>query len=64
MNPEENVSTTVDEKKESILFKNLDLAFVYIFIFLVGVGIVLFMTNYLNDKVKEFTKESLVYSNR
>ena len=64
MNPEENVSTTVDEKKESILFKNLDLAFDYIFIFLVGVGIVLFMTNYLNDKVKEFTKESLVYSNR
>lgn len=47
------------EKKENILFKKLDLAFVYIFIFLVGVAIVLTMTSYLNNKVKEFNEESV-----
>lgn len=47
------------EKKGNILFKNLDLAFVYLFIFLVGVAIVLAMTSYLNNKVKEFNEESI-----
>lgn len=47
------------EKKQSIWFKKLDLAFVYLFIFLVGIAIVLIMTSYLNNKVKEFTEESL-----
>ena len=47
------------EKKESILFKKLDLAFVYVFIFLVGIAIVLAMTSYLNNKVKEFNEETL-----
>lgn len=47
------------EKKESILFKKLDLAFVYLFIFLVGIAIVLIMTSYLNSKVKEFNEEAI-----
>ncbi|MDO4963445.1 MAG: hypothetical protein Q4E75_05085 [bacterium] len=43
------------QKKQSILFRDLDLAFVYIFIALVGIAIVLGMVSYLNSKVKEFT---------
>lgn len=42
-------------EKESVLFKKLDLAFVYGIIFVVGVIIVLIMTSYINDKVQEFT---------
>ena len=44
-------------KKESILFKKLDLVFVYTFIFVIGLAIVLIMTSYLNNKVKEFNQE-------
>jgi len=47
------------DKKENILFKKLDLAFVYLFVFLVGIAIVLMMTSYLNSKVKEFTEDSV-----
>ncbi len=47
------------KEKKNILFRNLDLAFVYLFIFLVGIAIVLLMTTYLNNKVKEFTTDSL-----
>lgn len=47
------------EKKESVLFKKLDLAFVYLFIFLAGIAIVLIMTSYLNNKVKEFSEETV-----
>ena len=36
------------EKKESFLFKKLDVTFVYLFVFLVGIAIVLAMTSYLN----------------
>lgn len=43
------------KEKNSILFKKLDLVFVYIVIFLVGMAIVFGMTTYLNSKVKEFT---------
>lgn len=42
------------EQKENFLFKKLDLAFVYLFIFLVGIAIVLGMTSFLNSKVQEF----------
>lgn len=49
----------MNEKKESFLFKELNLVFVYIFIFLVGIIIVLFMTSYLNSKVKEFSEEAV-----
>ena len=44
-------------KKKSVLFKELDLIFVYTFIFFVGIAIVLVMTSYLNSKVKEFNHE-------
>lgn len=37
------------EEKESFLFKKLDLAFVYIFIFIVGIIIVFIMTSYINN---------------
>ena len=47
------------DKKESTLFKKLDVAFVYLFIFLVGIAIILGMTSYLNNKVKEFGERSL-----
>lgn len=51
------------EKQEGKgLFKKLDLAFVYIFIFLVGVAIVLAMTSYINNKVKEFSDDAVAYS--
>ena len=46
-----------NQKKES--FKKLDLAFVYLFVFLVGIAIVLAMTSYLNSKVKEFNDNSM-----
>jgi len=46
------------EKKESVLFKKLDLVFVYLIIFVIGIAIVLMMTSYLNDKVKEFSDEA------
>ena len=49
------------EKKESVLFKKLDIAFVYLFIFLIGIAIILGMTSYLNSKVKEFSQSSVAY---
>lgn len=53
----------MDNKKETVLFKRLDLAFVYLFIFLVGIAIVLLMTSYLNNKVKEFNDNSVAIAN-
>lgn len=50
------------DKKESVLFKKLDVAFVYLFIFLVGIAIILGMTSYLNNKVKEFSESSIAYT--
>ena len=47
----------MEEKKENVLFKKLDLVFVYSFIFVIGMAIVLIMTSYLNNKVKEFNQE-------
>ena len=47
----------MESKKENILFKKLDLVFVYAFIFVIGMAIVLLMTSYLNNKVKEFNHE-------
>ena len=51
------MNTQTEGKKESILFKKLDLIFVYSFIFFIGIAIVLMMTTYLNNKVKEFNQE-------
>lgn len=47
----------MEEKKQSVWNKKLDLIFVYTFIFAVGIAIVLAMTSYLNSKVKEFNQE-------
>lgn len=50
------------DKKKSVLFKNLDIVFVYLFVFLVGIAIVLGMASYLNNKVREFSDNSIAYS--
>lgn len=50
------------QEKEKFLFKKLDLAFVYIFIFLVGIAIVLFMTSYINNQVEDFSESTIGYS--
>ena len=52
------------EEKKSFLFKELDVAFVYIFILIAGILIVIGMTSYLNNKVKEFTDDSIAYTER
>ena len=49
----------MEEKKESVWFKKMDLAFVYLFIFLAGIAIVMIMTSYINNKVKEFNEETI-----
>lgn len=49
-------------EKKSILFKKLDIVFVYLFIFLVGIAIVLGMTSYINGKVKEFSSATIAYT--
>ena len=54
----------MEGKKESILFKKLDLAFVYLFIFIVGIAIVLIMTSYINNKVKEFSEEAVAINQK
>lgn len=51
------------DNKKNFLFKKLDLAFVYIFILLVGIAIVLLMTTYINNQVEEFNKSTLGYAN-
>ena len=47
------------EEKESVLFKNLDLVFVYLVIFGIGISIVFIMTAYINNKVQEFTGDAI-----
>ena len=44
----------MEEKKESILFKDMNLLFVYIVIFIFGLVTVFIMTNIINTKVEEF----------
>lgn len=50
------------EKKENVLFKNMNLAFVYAVVFGIGILIIFLMTNYLNQKVNEFTDASIGYA--
>ena len=52
----------VEEKKKSILFKELDVAFVYVIIFVVGMAIVFAMTSYINNKVAEFNEATITYN--
>ena len=47
------------DNKNKWLKKDLDLIFVYLFIFLVGVAIVLGMVRYLGTKVTEFSDSSI-----
>jgi len=54
----------MDEKKESILFKKLDLAFVYIIILIFGIAIVFIMTSYINNKVEEFSADAITTQNQ
>ena len=56
-----NTTVNVDEpkKKESILFKKLDLAFFCVFIFIFGRVLVFVMTSYLKNKGKELTETSI-----
>lgn len=49
------------DKKENILFKNLNLFTVYAVVFGVGILIIFFMTSYLNKKVSDFTDSSIGY---
>lgn len=49
------------EDKSKFLFKKLDLAFVYLFVFLVGIAIVLGMASYLNNKVREFNEDAILF---
>lgn len=44
----------MEEKKQSIWFREVNVIFVYAVIFLVGLLIVFLMTNYINSKVEEF----------
>lgn len=47
------------DNKNSFLKKELNLTFVYIFIFLVGMGIVFAMVTYINDQVDNFSSASV-----
>ena len=46
----------MEEEKQSIWHRNLNLAFVYIVIFLCGLVVVSIMTNILNSKVQEINE--------
>lgn len=43
-----------------IFKKELNITFVYIFIFIVGMAIVFFMASYINKEVKEFNNQVAV----
>ena len=50
----------MEETKKSIWNRNLDLAFVYISIFLIGLSIVSIMMNVINKKVEELNADYLL----
>lgn len=45
------------EKKDNILFKDLNLVLVYSIIFVMGIGIMLTMITYINHKVEQYNIE-------
>ena len=49
----------MEEKKESILFKDMNLVFVYVVIFLFGLVTVFIMTNVINGKVEEINNSMI-----
>lgn len=48
----------MQEEKQSIWHRNLNLAFVYIVVFLFGLVVVYAMTTVLNNKVEEINNQS------
>ena len=52
------------EKKESILFKEMNLIFVYAVIFMLGLVTVFIMTSIINSKVEEINNSVLVENNK
>ena len=48
----------MEEEKQSIWHRNLNLAFVYVVVFLFGLVVVYAMTTVLNKKVEEINRES------
>ena len=48
-----------EEKKESILFKDMNLLFVYVVIFIFGLVTVFIMTSVINGKVEEINNSML-----
>lgn len=49
----------MEEKKESILFKDMNLIFVYVVIFIFGLVTVFIMTDIINGKVEEINNSML-----
>lgn len=47
------------KEKKSVLKKELNIVFVYATIFIVGLGIVFIMTNYINKQVENYDTESV-----
>lgn len=45
------------KKKNGLLKRELNITFVYIFIFIVGIAIVFLMTNFINNQVKELNSQ-------
>ena len=45
---------------KEILKKEINITFVYIFIFVIGMAIVFFMTSYINKQVKEANEQVAV----
>lgn len=50
----------MEENKKSILFKDMNLIFVYVVIFIFGLVTVFIMTNVINGKVEEINNSVLV----
>lgn len=52
-----------DSENKSILFKNVDLVVAYLIIFSFALALILFVTNYLDSKVKEFAIDANISTN-
>ncbi len=55
--------TSMNEKKESVLYKELNVGFVYVFVLIVGFIIVFSMITFLKNKVNEITEGTVASSN-
>lgn len=52
------------KSKNEFLYKEMNVVFVYLLIAVVGFIIVFCMTNFLNNKVNEFTDNALTQNNK